>query len=330
MNDYLRSEAALEKYINKLTAYAVVFLDMEGNVVSWNDGARILKGYRAEEITGKHFSVFYTPEAQVVGHPERELAAAAALGRYEEEGWRVRNDGTRFWAHVIITAVFDDARVLCGYGKILRDVTLHKQITEQSANVMKLLELTARTDYLTGLDNRRSFDKALSSAMSGSRQHDSALCVAMIDLDRFKNFNDEFGHQAGDLFLKEATAAWRTVLRPADFIARYGGEEFVVVLTETATEEGIRCMDRLREATPPPLTCSVGLARWNGEENRSCLLGRADHALYQAKEHGRNRTGVAMDLPAGTKAPSSTRFETLRQPSAALTLSMGVASGTSP
>ena len=103
--------------------YAILVLDLDGNVTSWNAGAERFKGYRAEEIIGRHFSVFYPPEDVAAGKPDRELETAAAEGRLEDEGWRVRKDGTRFWANVVITALRDPAGTLRGYGKVTRDLT---------------------------------------------------------------------------------------------------------------------------------------------------------------------------------------------------------------
>ena len=237
MEDYVTSDAALCQYLNKLEDYAVVFLNLDGYVVRSNEGARKLKGYSQEEMVGVHFSRFYTSAANAVGHPDRELAAAAAFGRYEEEGWRVRKDGSLFWAHVVISALFDQDNVLRGYAKILRDVTHQKQALEESVNMMKLLDLTASTDHLTGLHNRRSFDKELTLAVSSARQDRHPISLAMIDLDNFKTYNDTFGHACGDAYLRLATATWRKTLRPEDFIARYGGEEFIVVLRDTAANE---------------------------------------------------------------------------------------------
>jgi diguanylate cyclase (GGDEF)-like protein/PAS domain S-box-containing protein len=293
MSRIIHSHKAWWSFCGNLRQYAIVLLDEDGNVVAWNEGARLLKGYDAEEIVGEHFSRFYPPEATAVGHPERELVVAAAVGHYEEEGWRVRKDGTRFWAHVVINAIFDDNRVLCGFGKIVKDITDQKQAAEQAANVMKLLEYTARTDYLTGLDNRRSLDKLLATATSTARRHERPLCLAMIDFDKFKSFNDEFGHQAGDAYLKAATARWREALRPQDVIARYGGEEFVVLLPDSTLAEATTALERLRAITPPPLTCSIGLAEWDMAETQNSLLGRADHSVYQAKATGRDRLVVS-------------------------------------
>jgi diguanylate cyclase (GGDEF)-like protein/PAS domain S-box-containing protein len=288
MHEYLKGDSVWRRFLSALEGYAIILLDTEGHVATWNEGARQLKGYTADEAIGLHFSTFYTPEAVAVGHPQRELAVAASLGRYEEEGWRVRRDQTRFWAHVLITAIFDEHNVLCGYGKVLRDFTKHKQTAEQTANILNLLELTARSDYLTGLDNRRALDIALGQALSAANRHGRGLCLAMIDLDRFKGYNDAYGHLAGDSYLKVVADVWRKTLRPEDFICRYGGEEFVVGLPDTRMAEATRCLERLRAATPAPLTCSIGIAEWTTGESQSQLIGRADAAAYDAKRSGRN------------------------------------------
>src|SRR6185437_13707689 len=104
-----------------------------GRVLSWNQGAARIKGYAAEEIVGRHFSVFYPPEARAAGAPERLLAAAAADGRVEDEGWRLRQDGSRLWAHVVITALWDERRQLRGFAKVTRDLTARRQAEEALA-----------------------------------------------------------------------------------------------------------------------------------------------------------------------------------------------------
>ncbi|NBH05947.1 PAS domain S-box protein [Amycolatopsis sp. SID8362] len=103
--------------------YAIFMLDTRGRISSWNAGATRIKGYSAEEIIGQHFSVFYPAEDVAAGKPDRELEVAAAEGRLEDEGWRVRKDGTRFWANVVITALYDDRGRLKGFGKVTRDET---------------------------------------------------------------------------------------------------------------------------------------------------------------------------------------------------------------
>jgi PAS domain S-box-containing protein len=110
--------------------YAIFMLDTDGRVVSWNEGAERIEGYRAEEIIGRHFSVFHTEEDIQRGHPERELRVAASEGDYEEEGMRVRKDGSRFWASALITALRDERGTLRGFSKLVRDITERKEAEE--------------------------------------------------------------------------------------------------------------------------------------------------------------------------------------------------------
>src|SRR4030042_6910652 len=111
--------------------YAILVLDAGGHVVSWSVAAERVKGYQAEEIIGQHFSRCYTSEDIQGGKPAMELEAAAAKGRFEDEGWRVRKDGSRFWASVIITALHDETGQLSGFSKITRDITERKRAEDE-------------------------------------------------------------------------------------------------------------------------------------------------------------------------------------------------------
>jgi diguanylate cyclase (GGDEF)-like protein len=157
------------------------------------------------------------------------------------------------------------------------------------ADLLSRLEGVARTDTLTGLPNRRAWEEELSRELARAHRGDRPLCVAMIDLDRFKNYNDEHGHQAGDRLLKQTAAAWSRRLRLTDVLARYGGEEFAIALPDCSLSSALELLERLRQETPGDQTCSIGVARWDREEDADRLLGRADEALYQAKRTGRNR-----------------------------------------
>jgi PAS domain S-box-containing protein len=119
----LSGEETARLLVNAVTDYAIFMLDSTGRVASWNAGAERFKGYASHEIIGQHFSAFYTPEDQATGLPARVLRTAASEGKFEAEGWRVRKDGTRFWAHVVIDPIRNQSGELVGYAKITRDLT---------------------------------------------------------------------------------------------------------------------------------------------------------------------------------------------------------------
>ena len=132
------SECRFRLFVGGVTDYAIFMLDTEGLITNWNAGAERIKGYRAEEIIGRHFSMFYSPKEREDGLPQRALMTAARDGRFEAEGWRIRKDGTRFWANVVIDAVHDDAGVLIGFAKVTRDMTERRAVEEQLRQSQKM------------------------------------------------------------------------------------------------------------------------------------------------------------------------------------------------
>jgi diguanylate cyclase (GGDEF)-like protein len=196
---------------------------------------------------------------------------------------------------------------------VLRMAGLVAQVQDQAAQLAAL----AHNDGLTGIPNRRAWELELPREMARVRRHGGRLHVALLDLDHFKRYNDQHGHQAGDRLLKGATAAWRTRIRRTDLLARYGGEEFAVLLRDCTQADAVRVLDDLRAVTPGGQTFSAGLAEWDGQESPERLVGRADVGLYEAKRAGRDRTSVAPS-PLGhhpdTQATSPTKPETAPTP----------------
>src|SRR5581483_5343700 len=175
---------------------------------------------------------------------------------------------------------------------LLGGVLIHRLVLRLREYV-QILDSIARTDTLTGVPNRRAWDEALPPELDRCRREGRTVCVAMIDIDHFKAFNDSRGHQEGDVLLRRAATAWQGQLREEDLLARYGGEEFAVVLRDCTLPDAAMVLERLREATPDGQTCSVGLAAWDGRETPLQLVSRADDALYTSKKHGRDRLTVA-------------------------------------
>jgi two-component system, sensor histidine kinase and response regulator len=149
------SEERFRLFVNSVSDYALLMLDPGGHVVSWNSGAERIKGYKAEEILGQHFSCFYLPEAIEKGHPDEELRIAAAEGRYIEEGWRVRKDGSRFLAEVLITAIHNSTGELAGFAKITRDITERKKLDQQLQKAKEKAESAdiAKSEFLANMSH---------------------------------------------------------------------------------------------------------------------------------------------------------------------------------
>jgi PAS domain S-box-containing protein len=179
-----RSEERSRLFIEAVQDYAIFMLDTQGHVASWNVGAQRIKGYKAQEIMGQHFSIFYPDEDIKSGKPQMELEVAAKVGRFEDEGWRIRRDGSQFWANVIITAVRDNSGRLLGFGKVTRDFTERKRAE-------KALEESQRSLRELSLHLLRTQDEERRAI--GREMHDSLgqyLSILKMRLDAMSDKNE--------------------------------------------------------------------------------------------------------------------------------------------
>jgi PAS domain S-box-containing protein len=176
VTDRKRAEEALREteqrfrlLVNGISDYAIYMISPEGEVTNWNSGAQHIKGYTAEEIVGSHFSCFYTPEDQAAGMPARSLSIAAQEGRFETEGWRVRKDGSRFWASVVLDAIRDERGELVGFAKITRDVTEKREAAESLARANAALFQSQKMQAIGQLTGgvAHDFNNLLSVLSSG-------------------------------------------------------------------------------------------------------------------------------------------------------------------
>src|SRR3954471_12336759 len=138
----LTDEQRFRRLIEAVTDYAIYMLDPHGTVTSWNAGAQRFKGYTPDEIIGEHFSRFYTEADRQTDLPRRALTTAVRDGRFEQEGWRVRKDGCRFWAHVVIDPIRDEQRTLIGFAKITRDITERRE-AQQALEASRMAQIAS-------------------------------------------------------------------------------------------------------------------------------------------------------------------------------------------
>ena len=272
--------------VQGVTDYAIYMLSPQGIVTNWNAGAERAKGYQAAEIVGQHFSRFYQPEDRKAGKPELALQTALHEGKFEGEGWRLRKDGTRFWAMVVIDPIRDEEGKLIGFAKITRDMTEKKRIEDQVSHL-------AHHDALTSLLNRASFRDAVDRTLRRG-----VPCVLLyLDLDRFKPINDTLGHSVGDRVLQVVAERLGEQLRKGDVGGRLGGDEFAILLGDCPdVKAAAAASQRLISEVQKPIEIdnfsvsvgvTVGMATAVDNSTTESLLRHADLALYAGKKEER-------------------------------------------
>jgi diguanylate cyclase (GGDEF)-like protein/PAS domain S-box-containing protein len=246
-------------------------------------------GWSHDELMGLTIGSLST---EVPPYTQRE--AVKWLVRARSEGpqtfeWRCKTkSGRSFWAEVSLRCVAFDGRDV-GLA-IVRDITSRKRQQDEIA-------LQAHRDALTGLPNRRDFDKKLTHEIARCDRYGTPLCLAIGDIDHFKAINDSCGHQVGDAALKRIADLLRRRLRRSDYVARWGGEEFIILLPETRLDAARELLNRLRTGIARcvfpeighPVTLSFGVTAYEtSADSPDDLMKRVDSALYQSKRNGRN------------------------------------------
>jgi diguanylate cyclase (GGDEF)-like protein/PAS domain S-box-containing protein len=277
--------------LDSVKDFAICALDRAGRIVAWRAGAERLTGHSHADVVGCPLSDLYTESSPL--ELGLMLAAVVNEGRAEQERLLRRKDGSSFRANMITTPIYDSSATLRGFTLVARDVSWRHRLDRNRSTLIDQLQDIALTDELTRLPNRRRWHEDLEREMARARRSHNRLCVAMVDLDGFKAYNDTHGHQAGDELLQRTADAWLHVLRASDMLGRYGGDEFLLLLPDCPLEEALTVLDRVRTATPAELTCSIGLTSSVGDEDSDAVLGRADTALYEAKHRGRDEVVVS-------------------------------------
>jgi diguanylate cyclase (GGDEF)-like protein/PAS domain S-box-containing protein len=308
---------AANHYAARLLQHLVVptfVIDADRRVVVWNRACERLTGIAAIEVLGtrNHWQAFYEEERyclsdlvaisrqDLIGDLYSEFISSQddRLGSSAENWCMMPRLGNHLYLAIDAGPIYDDDGNLIAVVETLRDMTEHKRAE------MALKTLAAK-DALTGLANRRSFDQAIEIEWARAERSGRPLALLFADVDHFKRFNDNHGHQRGDECLRDVAAViGRTALRPTDLATRYGGEEFAIIMPETDMVAAATVAERLRQAVAEMrialdqpagdawVTLSVGVATYiPGQDvvGPDWLIGQADQALYAAKHLGRDR-----------------------------------------
>lgn len=290
------SEASYRLVADKL-GDTVIHTSLDGDVRFASAAIVDMTGYHAAEVLGRNSRDFVLAEDFAAFEAARNAAIADSERTVSiEYRARVRNDVV-IWCETRMRSYADADDIPAGIILVVRDISARKEIEAE-------LALEARTDALTGLPNRRVFFKRL-DYIQGEVEADKALgCVALLDLDLFKQVNDVHGHATGDLLLQTISNVLASTVRSSDMVARVGGEEFGLILWGTDLEQAIQTCDRILAAiakcsitssagTIIRVTASIGIRRMERGQSSATLYQDADRALYEAKSMGRNRLGIA-------------------------------------
>jgi diguanylate cyclase (GGDEF)-like protein/PAS domain S-box-containing protein len=269
---------------------------LEGNIHEWNLAAQQLYGYTKEEVLFQPFyaKVFKGASASRLHEMLQRVLQGGVLTGIESEDYDSEGN-----LHYVLRSAFPIRnlnREVVGAIVAVVDVTYRVEYENQLKALNQKLQSLAVTDGLTGLHNHRAFQDYLEEQFQVAMRNKQPLALILMDVDHFKQYNDTYGHQAGDEVLRQVAQILQTNVREGDFVARYGGEEFVVVLPRTDLESAVAVAERLRRAIESaewslrPVTGSFGVASIRPDmETRQELIEAADQALYQAKKNGRNR-----------------------------------------
>lgn len=279
----------LHRYVDIVDKHIITsHTDLNGNITYASDAFCHISKYSQNELLSQPH--------RIVRHPDMPNTVYEDLWETISSGksWRgeIKNrakDGGAYWVDMNIDPKFDGTGEIIGYAAISQDVSDKKRIEELSV-----------TDPLTQLFNRLKLDEVIAYEIERSHRYQNILSVVLFDMDNFKDVNDTYGHQIGDAVLVSVGDIVRSIIRETDIAGRWGGEEFLLICPDTDSNGATKLADKLRNAIAEyqftavgTKTCSFGIATLQLEEDAHGLISRADNALYQAKNEGRNRVVIS-------------------------------------
>ena len=274
----------LDNYLKLINHYVITCtIGNDGLMQIVSDALCSITGYRPQELIGKRHEMLL--------HPDNDMDILLNVRKHMEArqfssgevAYKCKN-GRKIWLDYDLAPRLDEQGKPIGFTAVFIDITVKKDI-----------ETLSLTDSLTGLPNRRQLDETVEKIMANAERHTRPFSVVLVDLDKFKQVNDNYGHQVGDEILRETGQILLENTRKGDTAGRWGGEEFIIICPETDANAATHLAEHLRriiEAHPfdkiDHQTASFGVAQWSAGESYKQLLKRADQALYQGKAQGRN------------------------------------------
>lgn len=277
--------------IESVTDYAIFVLDPEGRIASWNPGAARLKGYSELEIIGRHFSIFHSDDDVTAGKPENELAIATREGRVEDEGWRLKKDGSRFWANVVITALHDDSGALVGFAKITQDLTKRREAEEQARELAA--SEAERRRAVREKDEVLALSRQLKEQTDEYRAQTEEMQALAAELEET---NDELASAIS--YAKQAALTARSAERQARYLVKTGD-----ILASSLNHE--QTLQALADVVVPELADWCGVSVVDGQTVRQVAIAHVDPGKVRLARELSQR--YPQDPDAATGVPNVVR-----------------------
>lgn len=283
-----QSNKKIKKYLDILDKNVLITsMDTKGNITYISSALCKLTGYKAKEIIGKMHTILQHQD--VPSSTVKEIWDTIS----QEKTWQgeiknITKDGSCFWTKVVINPDYNSDDDLRGYTVIRHDIT-----------DKKILEKTTLTDALTQIPNRLHLDNNFKKEVERAKRYNSTFSVILMDIDIFKNINDTYGHQVGDIALKELANILKNNIRKLDILGRWGGEEFLIICPQTDALNAEILAKKIKDkieyhdfTAVRSITCSFGVSQYLSHDIEEEAFQRADKALYLAKERGRNKVVI--------------------------------------
>ncbi|HYW31716.1 MAG TPA: diguanylate cyclase [Gemmatimonas sp.] len=289
-----RLEQQLRAVDGAVRDYAIYTIGTSGIIESWNESAERVHQFASSEIIGRPLSSLLPDSGNSESHTRDTLALASQNGWCEEEGFRIREDGTQFWANTVITALRAADGSASAFSVVTRDLSERRKLEDASRE-----DATSTTDYLTGVSTRRAFFDVAGSEVSRGRRYGQSLSLLLVQADRFRDLHDTHGEEFSNEWLRAIASVCRQESRTTDIVGRVGGEEFAVLLPSTELSGGLVLAERIRERMQRHVfqgdyqgvrcTVSVGVAELSDSiTSVDGLLTASGTAVERANQAGRN------------------------------------------
>ena len=276
---------------------SIISTDLQGNIVSWNNGSQKMLGYTQEEVVGKHMSIIHRTK-----DIEQNQDYAVRLQKEESfcvEAYLVAKDSSEIYVAITLSVLKDSNGLAIGLLGVSKDISMRKKIEDELEYQKNISDWKANHDSLTSLPNRLLFYDRLEQSIKKAKRNEQKLALFFLDLDHFKEVNDSFGHEVGDLLLKRVSQIIKNTIRDEDSLSRLGGDEFTVIIEDLSTKQDAgllaqKIIDSLSESMEINghninISCSLGISIYPQDfTNLEDLIKYADDAMYKAKDNGKN------------------------------------------